>query len=130
MHINNLTHAKQFDLERHDMAICPHSYHPLRIETKTEIFQQYRRGEPVEALAQRFCRTCTSIYRIVKEMRASRIMELPLDSIGNEQFARLRRSRRNVRSCGRCRKAICRRRSRECPMACPHIWPVCTRCPY
>ncbi len=90
MHINNLTHAKQFDLERHDMAICPHSYHPLPIETKTEIFQQYRRGEPVEALAQRFCRTCTSIYRIVKEMRASRIMELPLDSIGNEQFARLR----------------------------------------
>ena len=39
------------------------------------------------------------------------------------------RRRRRPRSWGRCRKAICRRRSRGCPAACPRIWPACTRCP-
>jgi RNA polymerase primary sigma factor/RNA polymerase sigma factor len=90
MHIDSLSPAKRFDLERPDMAICPHSHHPLRIETKAEIFQQYHRGDSAEALAQRFCQTCTGIYRIINKMRAARIMELPLDSMGNEQFARLR----------------------------------------
>ena len=37
-----------------------------------------------------FCPTCPGIYRIIREMRASRIMELPLDCMDNEQFARLR----------------------------------------
>jgi RNA polymerase primary sigma factor len=32
-------------------------------------------------LAKRYCRTKTSIYRIVNEMRAKRILELPLDYI-------------------------------------------------
>jgi RNA polymerase primary sigma factor len=59
----------------------------LRDETKRKIYQQYRRGESVEALAKRFCRTKTSIYRIIGEMRAQRILELPLDYIPNEQFA-------------------------------------------
>ena len=71
------------------MAIFPHSRHPLRIETKTEIYQQYRRGESVAALAQRFDQTRTRIYRIINDLDAARIMELPLDYIGNEQFARL-----------------------------------------
>ena len=45
---------------------------------------------------------------------------LPLDYIGNEQFARLRsREEGGARSWGRCRKAICRRRSRELPSGLP-----------
>ena len=42
----------------------------MREETKKKIYQQYRRGESVEALAKQFCRTRTSIYRVIDEMRA------------------------------------------------------------
>ena len=63
---------------------------PCGLETKTEIYRQYRRGEPVAELARRFYQTRTRIYRIVNDLDAARIMELPLDYIGNEQFARLR----------------------------------------
>ena len=38
----------------------------------------------------RFCRTRASIYRVIGEMRARRIMELPLDFVPNDRFARLR----------------------------------------
>jgi RNA polymerase primary sigma factor len=59
----------------------------LRPETKRKIYHQSRRGETAEALAKKFCRTKTSIYRVIAEMRAERIMHLPLDYIANEQFA-------------------------------------------
>jgi len=78
------------DLERPDMAIFPPVHQSMPTETKQQIFQQHRLGESAETLALRFCRSCPRIYRIIQEMRAARIMELPLDSMGNEQFARLR----------------------------------------
>ena len=81
---------KQFDQENPKLAIFPDNTGPLRLETKRKIYQQYRRGESVEALAKRFCRTKTSVYRIIAEMRALRIMDLPLDYIPNEQFSRIR----------------------------------------
>jgi RNA polymerase primary sigma factor/RNA polymerase sigma factor len=62
----------------------------LSAETKAKICQQHRRGESVQALARRFCRTPSRIYRIINETRAAQVMELPLDHIGNEEFARLR----------------------------------------
>ncbi len=61
---------------------------PLGEEDKQKIYQQYRRGESVETLAKRYRRTKTSIYRIINEMRARRIMELPLDYIPNTVFGR------------------------------------------
>jgi RNA polymerase primary sigma factor len=67
--------------------IFPHNDHPLRTEAKWEVYQKYHRGEPVEALAQRFCQTRTGIYRIINAMRAAQIMELPLDHIGSEESA-------------------------------------------
>jgi RNA polymerase primary sigma factor/RNA polymerase sigma factor len=47
-------------------------------------------------LAQRFCRAPSGIYRIINEMRAARVMQLPLDYIGNEQFARLRSEKKEA----------------------------------
>jgi RNA polymerase primary sigma factor/RNA polymerase sigma factor len=41
-----------------------------------------------EELAKKYCRTKTSIYRIVNEMRAKRILELPLDYMPNPYFGR------------------------------------------
>jgi RNA polymerase primary sigma factor/RNA polymerase sigma factor len=80
---------KQFDTDHPDLAVFPDNSGPLREETKRKIYQQFRRGESAESLAKRFCRTKTSIYRIVAEMRARRILELPLDYIPNEQFERI-----------------------------------------
>jgi RNA polymerase primary sigma factor len=79
---------KQFDRENPDLAIFPHHTGPLRDEDKKRIYQEYRRGAPVETLAQNYGRTRTSMYRIINEMRAARIRELPLDHIPNPLFSR------------------------------------------
>lgn len=81
---------KQFDRDHPEVAIFPDNSGPLRDETKRKIYQHFRRGESAESLAKRFCRTKTSIYRIVSEMRARRILDLPLDYIDNELFPRIR----------------------------------------
>ena len=57
-------------------------------ESKEGIYQDYRRGQSVGDLAERFGRTRTSIYRIINETRARRLLELPLDHIYNEDFDR------------------------------------------
>ncbi len=77
---------KQFDQKHPDLAIFPDHGGPLNLESKQRIYQQHRRGVSVDVLAKRHCRTKTSIYRIVNEMRARRILELPLDYIDNPQF--------------------------------------------
>jgi RNA polymerase primary sigma factor/RNA polymerase sigma factor len=79
---------KQFDQEHPNLAIFPDVTGPLTEEDKKRIHQQYRRKVPVETLAERYRRTKTSMYRVINEMRARRIMELPLDFIPNPQFAR------------------------------------------
>lgn len=79
---------KAFDLEHPESAIFPENSGPLSDEAKRKIDQQYRRGVSVDVLAKQFCRTKTSIYRIINEMRAVRILELPLDCIGNDMYAR------------------------------------------
>jgi RNA polymerase primary sigma factor/RNA polymerase sigma factor len=77
---------KQFDDRHPELAVFPNRSGPLNDETKCKVYQQFRRGIPVDVLAKRHCRTRTSIYRIVNEMRARRILELPLDYIYNEVF--------------------------------------------
>ena len=47
-----------------------------------------RRGAPIESLAGRYHRTKTSMYRVINEIRARRIMEQPLDYIPNTVFGR------------------------------------------
>ncbi len=79
---------KQFDRQYPQLAVFPDQTGPLTESLKKKIYQQYRRGETVEALAKRFSRNRTSIYRVINEMRALRIMELPLDFIFNEEFTR------------------------------------------
>src|SRR4029079_5362863 len=77
---------KQCDQDHPELASFPSATGPLDDEAKRKVYQQYRRGAPVETLAKRFCRTKTSIYRIIGEMRARRIMDLPLDYMPNPQF--------------------------------------------
>ncbi|HBT77238.1 MAG TPA: hypothetical protein DEB39_10020 [Planctomycetaceae bacterium] len=53
------------------------------------IFHRYRLGESVEHLADVFQRTVGSVYRVVGQMRAARIRELPLDYVAAPEFKSL-----------------------------------------
>ncbi len=108
---------KQFDQEHPDLAIFPNNTGPLREEDKKKIYQQYRRGVSVDALAKRYCRTKTSIYRVINEMRAQRIMELPLGL--HPQSDVFPRQRRKRRFWPRCRRTTRRPRRRGCPAGLP-----------
>ncbi|QGJ70118.1 RNA polymerase principal sigma factor HrdB [Planctomycetales bacterium 10988] len=77
---------KQFDQQNPEVAIFPHKTGPLTDERKAYIYQQYRRKVSVDDLARQYCRTKTSIYRIVNEMRAKDLFQLPLDYIPSEDF--------------------------------------------
>jgi RNA polymerase primary sigma factor/RNA polymerase sigma factor len=77
---------KQFGEEHPDLAVFPDHSGPLSDETKRKIYQQHARSVGVDALAKRYGRTRNTIYRIVNEMRARRILELPLDYIDSPEF--------------------------------------------
>ena len=80
---------RQFNATHPDRPIFPYQDGSLPTEAKAEIYRQYRRGESAEALSQRYYQPRTHIYRIINEVRATRIMDLPLDYVGNDQFASL-----------------------------------------
>jgi RNA polymerase primary sigma factor/RNA polymerase sigma factor len=80
---------KRFDREHPDAAIFPGHYGSQRQDTKRQIYQAHLRGVSADDLARDYCRTKSSIYRIVAEMRAARVLELPLEYVHNEQFETL-----------------------------------------
>jgi RNA polymerase primary sigma factor/RNA polymerase sigma factor len=79
---------RQFDKQNPELAIFPDNSGPLTEAQKTRIYQAFRRGTNVERLTKQFGRTKTTIYRVINEVRAARILELPLDFIANPRFAR------------------------------------------
>ena len=79
---------RQFDKQHPELAIFPDLNGPLTEAQKTRIYQAFKRGASVDKLMKQFGRTKTTIYRVINEVRAARIMELPLDFIPNPRFAR------------------------------------------
>jgi RNA polymerase primary sigma factor len=79
---------RQFDKQNPELAVFPDLTGPLNEAQKTRIYQAFKRGTSVEKLMKQFGRTKTTIYRVLNEVRAQRIMELPLDFIPNPRFAR------------------------------------------
>lgn len=80
---------RQFDKQHPEMAIFPDLTGPLGDAQKTKIYQAAKIHDvPVEKLMKQYGRTKTTIYRIINEVRALRIAELPLDFIPNPRFAR------------------------------------------
>ncbi len=79
---------KQFDQDFPQLAVFPEAGGPLSEDTKRKIYQQYGRKTSVDALAKRYCRTKTSIYRIINEMRAKQILEYSLDCMPNDLFSK------------------------------------------
>lgn len=79
---------KQFDQKHPDLAIFPDAKGPLKESQRQKIFRDFRRGVSVDRLTKRYGRTKTTIYRVISEVRAQQIMELPLDFIPNPRFSR------------------------------------------
>jgi RNA polymerase sigma factor (sigma-70 family) len=77
---------KNFDREHPDQALFPAVNGSLDTDTKQAIFSSYRRGIPVEVLAKRFRRNRTSMYRVINEVRANRLLAQPLDYIPHPSF--------------------------------------------
>jgi RNA polymerase sigma factor (sigma-70 family) len=77
---------KNYDREHPDRAIFPTLRGALDHETRKTIFNSYRRGISIEELAQRFHRTRSSVYRIINQMRADRLLAMPLDYMYHESF--------------------------------------------
>jgi RNA polymerase primary sigma factor/RNA polymerase sigma factor len=80
----------RYTLKNHDQTEPSHAVFPtgagLSDDAKRLIYQQYRRGTTVEQLAKRYNRNKASIYRVIGEMRAERIRELPLDFMPSNEF--------------------------------------------
>jgi RNA polymerase sigma factor (sigma-70 family) len=77
---------KRYDREHSEQALFPNLTGPLDADAKQTIYSFYRRGITVEKLAERFQRTRTSMYRIINEVRAQRLLEQPLDYIYHPSF--------------------------------------------
>jgi RNA polymerase sigma factor (sigma-70 family) len=75
-----------YDREHPDRAIFPSASAPLDEEAKSQIYRRFRMGVSAEALAGQYKRTRSSIYRVINEMRAKRILSIKLEYIGNPSF--------------------------------------------
>jgi RNA polymerase sigma factor (sigma-70 family) len=77
---------KNFDRLHPEQALFPSVTGPLDAETKQVIYSSYRRGISVDTLASRFRRTRTSVYRVINEVRAQRLLDQPLEYIMSPDF--------------------------------------------
>jgi len=77
---------KSYDREHPDRAIFVPTAMPLDEEAKSQIYLRYRMGVSVDVLAAQFGRTRSSIYRLINEVRARRILETKLEFIPSAVF--------------------------------------------
>jgi RNA polymerase sigma factor (sigma-70 family) len=77
---------KSYDRDHPESAVFPNSTEPLPEMRKIEIFRGFRNGIAAEQLAKKYCRTRTSIYRIVSETRAKNLLEQPIEFMYNVEF--------------------------------------------
>ena len=77
---------KTYDRDHPDRSIFAPIAPPLDDLAKAEIYKQFRRGDSAEALAEAFGRTRSSVYRVLNEMRARKILEVKLELMPHESF--------------------------------------------
>jgi len=79
---------KEYDREHPDAKLFPDVGEPLQETDRKLIHQAHVRGVSVHALAKRFCRTRSSIYRIITEERARELLREPIDYMASPEFER------------------------------------------
>ena len=72
---------KNHDQSHPDRPLFPQLRGPLDAQTKQAIYGAFRRGISIDALADRYRRTRTSVYRIVNEIRAARVLAQTIEYI-------------------------------------------------
>ncbi|MGQ0636468.1 MAG: sigma-70 family RNA polymerase sigma factor [Planctomycetaceae bacterium] len=77
---------KNHDQQHPEAAIFPGAPQPLTDEVKREIYRGFRRGMSAERLAKRNCRTKASVYRIIAEVRAKRLLDQPIEFMFHPSF--------------------------------------------
>jgi RNA polymerase primary sigma factor len=77
---------KNFDREHPEQALYPDVTGPLDAEAKQVIYNSYRRGMDMDTLAKNFQRNRSSMYRVLSEIRAQRLMDQPIDYIHSPAF--------------------------------------------
>ncbi|HMO14524.1 MAG TPA: sigma-70 family RNA polymerase sigma factor [Pirellulaceae bacterium] len=79
---------KQFDEKNPDLAVFPSQTRPLNLEIKERIYADFLSGKSMDAIVRRYCRTRSTVYRVINEMRAAAIADLPLEFMDNPEFHR------------------------------------------
>jgi len=79
---------KKYDQDHPDNKLFPNASEALQDTDRRRIYQAYQRGVSVHALAKRFCRTRSSIYRIITEERARDLLREPIDYVDSPEFHR------------------------------------------
>jgi RNA polymerase sigma factor (sigma-70 family) len=77
---------KDYDQAHADRKLFPDSSAPLQDRDRRVIYQAYTRGVSVGALAKRFCRTRSSIYRIITEERSHELLREPIEYMASPEF--------------------------------------------
>jgi RNA polymerase sigma factor (sigma-70 family) len=77
---------KNHDQQHPEGAVFPDAQQPLTDDVKKEIHRGFRRGMSVERLSKRYCRTKASVYRIIGEMRAKRLLDQPIEFMYHASF--------------------------------------------
>jgi RNA polymerase sigma factor (sigma-70 family) len=77
---------KGYDKSHPDRAIFPTASIQIDDEAKANIYRQFRRGVSADVLATQYRRTRSSIYRILNEMRAHRLLETKIEFMHHPSF--------------------------------------------
>jgi len=77
---------QQHDLQHPERAVYPLATAPLTAEQKQDIYQKMRRGVTVERLAKQFERKPATIYRVVGQVRAEKLLAQPVDYMDSPEF--------------------------------------------
>ncbi|HET6575217.1 MAG TPA: sigma-70 family RNA polymerase sigma factor [Fimbriiglobus sp.] len=77
---------KNFDRDHPERAVFPTLTGPLDAASKTRIYTAYQEGDSVQLIAKRFGRTPSSMYRVINEVRAERLVREPISYIYNAEF--------------------------------------------
>jgi len=79
---------KEHDRTHPKSKLFPNASEPLQETDRRRMYHAYQRGVSVHALAKRFCRTRSSIYRIITEERARDLLDEPIEYMNSPEFHR------------------------------------------
>ncbi len=80
------TTIKNFDREHPSHALFPDVTGPLDSAAKLVIYNSYRRGMDVDTLAKNYQRNRSTMYRVLNEIRAQRLLDQNIACIANPVF--------------------------------------------